>query len=91
MKVSAIFSTLLTLPLLASALPLEVRQDLPTTENGLSTEACKALIVIYARGTNEDGNVGKIAGPPFFSQLRSKLGTSKVTVQGVDYAANVFG
>ena len=82
MKISTYLSTLLALPLLAFA---------QTTENGLSTDACKSLIVIYARGTNEAGNVGEIAGPPFFAQLRSRLGTAKVTVQGVAYSATVAG
>jgi cutinase len=73
-----------------SAFPLDVRQSLPTTENGLSG-ACKAVAVIFARGTNEAGNVGDIAGPPWFSKLRSSLGTSLITVQGVTYAANTAG
>lgn len=46
---------------------------------------------IFARGTNEDGNVGSIAGPPWISKMRSGLGTSQVTAQGVDYVADVAG
>ncbi|KAH8601762.1 cutinase-domain-containing protein [Bisporella sp. PMI_857] len=63
---------------------------LPTTENGLS-EACKDVTVIFARGTSEAGNVGEIAGPPWFSALRSSLGTAKIGVQGVTYPATVAG
>ncbi|ESZ98878.1 hypothetical protein SBOR_0736 [Sclerotinia borealis F-4128] len=62
-----------------------------TTENGLSTDACKPVIMIFARGTNEDGNVGTIAGPPLFTDLRAALTTAKISVQGVAYSANVFG
>ncbi|KAF2640467.1 cutinase [Massarina eburnea CBS 473.64] len=62
-----------------------------TTENGLSTDACKAVTIIYARGTNEAGNVGEVAGPPWFTVLRSSLTTAKVTVQGVDYSATIAG
>lgn len=62
-----------------------------TTENGLTTDPCKALTLIYARGTNEDGNVGTVVGPSLIADLRSSLGTDKVTAQGVDYAANVLG
>ncbi|RAL63087.1 hypothetical protein DID88_004171 [Monilinia fructigena] len=62
-----------------------------TTENGLSTDACKPVIVIFARGTNEAGNVGEIAGPPLFASLRAALTTAKTTVQGVDYTADVIG
>ncbi|PQE04585.1 hypothetical protein CJF32_00009448 [Rutstroemia sp. NJR-2017a WRK4] len=78
--------------LAATATLFELQADaVVSTENGLTTDACKPVIVIFARGTNEDGNVGVRAGPPLFTQLRSKLGTSKVTVQGVDYSANVLG
>ena len=69
---------------------LDTRQSLPTTENGLSS-ACKAVTVVYARGTNEEGNVGEIAGPPWISKLRTGLGTSLVTAQGVTYVADVAG
>ncbi|KAF7906579.1 hypothetical protein EAF00_000858 [Botryotinia globosa] len=62
-----------------------------TTENGLTTDACKPVIVIFARGTNEEGNVGQDVGPYVFTNLRSALTTAKVTVQGVDYSANVLG
>ncbi|KAJ8069602.1 hypothetical protein OCU04_000040 [Sclerotinia nivalis] len=62
-----------------------------TTENGLTTDACKPVIVIFARGTNEEGNVGQDVGPYVFTDLRASLTTAKVTVQGVDYAANVLG
>lgn len=61
-----------------------------STENGLSG-SCKNLTLIFARGTNEDGNVGSIAGPPFFSKLWEALGTDTVAVQGVDYTADVTG
>ncbi|KAM3074979.1 hypothetical protein ACMFMG_007558 [Clarireedia jacksonii] len=77
--------------LAATATLFEQAAAVVTTENGLTTDACKPVIVIFARGTNEDGNVGSRVGPPLFTQLRSKLGTSKVTVQGVDYSANVLG
>jgi cutinase len=92
MKTSSSLISLLVLPLpvLSSPTPVIARQD-STTENGLTADSCKALTVIFARGTNEPGNVGDIAGPPFFSALRSDLGTDQVTVQGVDYGATIFG
>ena len=80
-----------TLTLLLT-LTLTTRQTLPTTENGLvSTTTCKAVTLVYARGTNEAGNAGSIAGPPWFSRLRASLGTAAISVQGVDYLANVAG
>lgn len=68
---------------LAAPTAIETRQ-LSSTRNDLSG-ACKDVTVIYARGTTELGNVGSIAGPPFFSALALKIGSSRVAVQGVDY------
>lgn len=61
-----------------------------STQNGLSGD-CKAVTVIFARGTTETGNVGTATGPPFFEALASKLGDGKLAVQGVEYAADVAG
>ncbi|KUJ19401.1 cutinase [Mollisia scopiformis] len=49
------------------------------------------MTVIFARGTTEPGNVGILAGPPFFSALEAMVGASAVTVQGVDYPADIPG
>ncbi|CAM1510474.1 Fc.00g008090.m01.CDS01 [Cosmosporella sp. VM-42] len=61
-----------------------------STQNGLSGD-CKAVTVIFARGTSETGNVGTVTGPPFFQALAKKLGDDKLAVQGVEYAADVAG
>jgi cutinase len=54
------------------------------TENDLTDgSACKAVTVIFARGTTESGNVGSLAGPPFFSALATDIGASNLAVQGV--------
>ncbi|KAJ6629664.1 cutinase-domain-containing protein [Mycena sp. CBHHK59/15] len=60
------------------------------TENELSG-ACKPVTFIFARGTNEDGNVGAIIGPPLIADLRAALGTAGIAAQGVDYDASVLG
>jgi cutinase len=55
---------------------------------------CREVTLIYARGTTQDGNVGDAAseGPTFFNAVASRLGgTSRLAVQGVTYAANIFG
>ncbi len=63
----------------------------PTTYNQLGG-ACTAYTVIFARGTTEPGNVGILVGPPFFDALRSLVGTSALTIQGVnDYSASIDG
>jgi hypothetical protein len=61
------------------------------TYNGLGG-ACTAYTVIFARGTSEPGNVGILVGPPFFDGLRPLVGSSGLTIQGVnDYSASVDG
>ncbi|MCJ1366497.1 hypothetical protein MMC16_005626 [Acarospora aff. strigata] len=52
---------------------------------------CALITVIFARGTVEGGNVGALAGPPFFNALEGLVGGQNVAVQGVDYPANIVG
>lgn len=62
------------------------------TQDGLSAGGkCAAMTVIFARGTTEPGNVGLVAGPPFFDALSQMMGAGQVTVQGVDYGASIEG
>ncbi|KAB8293506.1 hypothetical protein EYC80_007812 [Monilinia laxa] len=52
--------------------------------------ACKAYTVIFARGTDDNGNTGVYTGPPFFMALKNAVGSSNVTIQGVNnYAATM--
>lgn len=62
-----------------------------TTRNDLIDGECKEVTVIFARGTTEAGNVGSIAGPPFFDALDDVLGRGTVAIQGVDYPADIAG
>ena len=67
-------------------------RQLSDTENDITDGSpCKALTVIFARGTTETGNVGTLAGPPFFQALYNDLGASQVALQGVDYPADTDG
>jgi len=62
-----------------------------TTYNQLGGP-CTEYTVIFARGTVEPGNVGILVGPPFFKALKSLVGSSSVTIQGVNnYGASVDG
>jgi len=65
--------------------------DIQTTENELGG-TCTEYTIIFARGTTEPGNVGVLVGPPLFEALESLVGTSALTIQGVnDYAASIEG
>jgi cutinase len=73
---------------------LEARQYTSSTSNQLTDgTACRAVTVIYARGTTQAGNIGDSAavGPLFFNALAARVGTSNLAVQGVTYPANVAG
>jgi hypothetical protein len=86
-----VFTALLTLASQAVASPILARQSfVGDTQNGLSGP-CKPYTVIFARGTTESGNVGAVAGPPFFQALASRVGSGNLAVQGVNYAADVAG
>lgn len=69
---------------------LEARQlGGATTRSDLVDGKCGSVMVVFARGTTETGNVGQVAGPPFFDALAAKA--PDLAVQGVDYAASVGG
>lgn len=55
--------------------------------------ACRAVTVIYARGTWEDGNVGSTdeVGLETFNNLAAIVGEDNLALQGVDYPADVAG
>jgi cutinase len=75
----------------AITIPVTVQKRDSDTQNDLVDGVCKAVTVIFARGTLESGNVGSLAGPPFFDALDTDLGTSNVALQGVDYGATIAG
>ena len=78
----------------AVALPqdLSARQLGGDTQNQLTDgTGCRAVTVLFARGTTETGNVGTLTGPPFFQALSSSVGANNLAVQGVDYPADIPG
>lgn len=67
------------------------RDNWSVTRNDLVDGGCSPVTIIFARGTLELGNVGSLAGPPFFNALTDMIGDSNVAIQGVDYGATVIG
>ncbi|KAI0993453.1 hypothetical protein K3495_g14731 [Podosphaera aphanis] len=61
-------------------------------ENGLNGP-CKAVTIIYARGTAEPGNVGDEGspGPAWFAEMRNSMGEMNLAIQGVNYSGDLFG
>jgi cutinase len=77
---------------LVSANPIAVPRAAGDTRNDLASgSGCKAMTVIFARGTTETGNVGTLTGPPFFAALDKAMGAGQVAVQGVEYPADIPG
>ncbi|KAK4546319.1 hypothetical protein LTR36_001996 [Oleoguttula mirabilis] len=83
--------SLLALASLAFASPITKRQYIgATTENQLTDGTpCRAITILFARGTSEAGNVGSLAGPPFFQAAVNMVGSADVAVQGVAYGATI--
>ncbi|KAF9777480.1 hypothetical protein IL306_004408 [Fusarium sp. DS 682] len=72
---------------------LHARQFSSNTYNQLTDGTpCRNVTMIYARGSTQDGNVGKASalGPVLFNNLASRIGLSNLTVQGVPYKASVW-
>jgi cutinase len=95
MKFTPTLLSLLIVPF-SSAFPLSSlfkRADLTsTTQNDLlNGTPCKAVTVIFARGTTSPGNVGESTGPPFFQAIANLIGATNLAVQGVDYPASILG
>jgi cutinase len=84
------FSFQLVLAALAAANPIEVRQirgRVGTTATEFTDGGCKDIIMLFARGSTEPGNMGVICGPPTANGLKSNFGADKVAVEGIDYGA----
>jgi cutinase len=75
----------------ASTRHLVERDDWSVTRNDLINGPCLPVTIIFARGTLELGNVGALAGPPFFNALGDMIGQQNLAVQGVDYGATIAG
>ncbi|CAE7174277.1 Cutinase [Pyrenophora teres f. teres] len=66
-------------------LKLDARQASATRtelESG-SSSACPKAIFIFARGSNEAGNMGALVGPFTANKLENDLGAANVWVQGI--------
>jgi cutinase len=73
---------------------LAKRQYNGNTFNQLTdSSACRDVSLIFARGTTSPGNVGEAnsEGPTFFNAVASRIGASRLAVQGVNYSASILG
>ncbi|KAF3766032.1 family 5 carbohydrate esterase [Cryphonectria parasitica EP155] len=54
------------------------------TRSDLVNGDCGDVMLIFARGTGEPGNVGALVGPEFLDELVSALPGKNVSMQGID-------
>ncbi|KAI1127600.1 carbohydrate esterase family 5 protein [Nemania abortiva] len=98
MKFSASFlSAALAITTAASPILLDDTEDIAlstratgSTANDYLNGPCKEIILFYARGSNQAGNMGDQPGPQTADALIAALGTSRVAIQGVDYGASLL-
>lgn len=57
------------------------------TRNDLVDGNCGDVMVIFARGTGEPGNIGALVAPEFHNELVSALDDKSVSMQGIDSSA----
>nr|UBX54567.1 cutinase [Aspergillus sp.] len=80
----ALLLTALAAGSLANPIPasdIEARQLV--NANDLENGVCKPVVLIFARGSTEIGNMGAIAGMPTCTALKARLGAGNVACQGV--------
>jgi len=57
--------------------------------NDFINAGCAPIIMIFARGSTEDGNMGTVCGPQTGQALKDIFGAANVAVQGVEYLASI--
>ncbi|KAH7097265.1 cutinase-domain-containing protein [Auriculariales sp. MPI-PUGE-AT-0066] len=82
------FATLLTGA--SAAIDCNVTRD-GQTSSDIVNVICRQMTLLYARGTNEGGNLGLAVGPPLQTALAAAVGTDNLAVQGIDYPADCKG
>lgn len=81
---------LASLAALAAATPIEVRQNnVGSTANEFTRGGCRDIIMLFARGSTEVGNMGTVCGPQTGEGLKENFGAENVAVEGIDYAAGL--
>ncbi|KAJ6785913.1 hypothetical protein PWT90_09500 [Aphanocladium album] len=81
------FAVLLTFATSAVAAAIAPR-DVGVTAEEFVKQGCKDMILLWARGSEQEGNMGKVPGAAFATLLEKKYGGNKVAVQGLDYPAS---
>ncbi|KAH6646058.1 cutinase [Truncatella angustata] len=91
MKFSLSIAQAFLVALVASA-PVEIleRKTYGTTANEYTQGTCKSVILFFARGTTQAGNLGDMPGQQFATALSNAIGTD-FAAQGISYSASLVG
>lgn len=84
------FATLALVALAAASPIIEERQRggrVGSTATEFTDGGCKDIIMLFARGSTETGNMGTICGPQTANAVKAAFGADKVAVEGIEYAA----
>ena len=57
------------------------------TAHDFIDHGCRDIVVLFARGSLEAGNLGTICGPATAQGLKDRFGADKVAVEGIEYKA----
>lgn len=89
MLMSLPFSTPLISTIPRDEVPEDPDRNLYSTiQNDIdNTSPCRAMTLIFARGTNQNGNLGEYPGWDFVHAIAGSIGEDKLSVQGVNYRA----
>jgi hypothetical protein len=62
-----------------------------TNVTATAQSACPDVAVLFARGTDEPGNMGFLTGPPFTTAMQHYANGTRFAIQGIDYPATSAG
>ncbi|KLU92247.1 cutinase [Magnaporthiopsis poae ATCC 64411] len=70
---------------------LVARQTVGTEANEFKNGPCRDIVLLFARGSTQDGNMGQQPGPDLANAMKAKFGADRVAAQGMSYAAILAG
>ncbi|KAL8369710.1 hypothetical protein RB595_000170 [Gaeumannomyces hyphopodioides] len=94
MKIAWLVSAVTLLATLGQAYPLAQETNPKPAGDGASVQnvdGCPDIIIVFARGTSEPGNIGIIVGPQLLDAVKTAAEGKSVGMQGVSYAATFYG
>lgn len=57
------------------------------TAHDFTDHGCRDVVMLFARGSLEAGNLGTICGPAIAQCLKDQFGADRVAVEGIEYKA----